>query len=68
VFTHIINKWPLNTRHILKPGSLHHRTMEVTISNSRGRRGRDHCSWIYNYICNQCISPVKLWIRIRLMT
>jgi len=21
-------------------------------------------SWIYNYICNQCISPLMLWVRI----
>ena len=33
-----------------------------------GRRGRDRmvhfCSWIYNYLCNQCLSPPKLWVRI----
>jgi len=22
-------------------------------------------SWIYNYLCNQCISPLKLWVRIQ---
>ena len=21
-------------------------------------------SWIYNYLCNQCLSPQKLWVRI----
>ena len=21
------------------------------------------CSWIYNYLCNQCLSPLKLWVR-----
>jgi len=21
-------------------------------------------SWIYNYLCNLCISPLKLWVRI----
>jgi len=20
-------------------------------------------SWIYNYLCNQCLSPLKLWVR-----
>jgi hypothetical protein len=20
------------------------------------------CSWIYNYLCNQCLSPIKLWV------
>jgi hypothetical protein len=26
------------------------------------RRGRDHMvvSWVYNYLCNQCLSPLKL--------
>jgi len=24
-------------------------------------------SWIYNYLCNQCLSPLKLWVRIQLM-
>ena len=24
-------------------------------------------SWIYNYLCNQCLSPLKLWIRILFM-
>ena len=23
-----------------------------------------HGSWIYNYVCNQCLSPLMLWIRI----
>ena len=25
-----------------------------------------HGSWIYNYQCNPCISPLKLWVRIPL--
>ena len=24
-------------------------------------------SWIYNFMCNQCLSPLKLWVRIPLM-
>ena len=24
-------------------------------------------SWIYNYLCNQCLSPLKVWIRITLL-
>jgi len=28
----------------------------------RGPRGRDHkWSWIYNYLCNKCISPLTFW-------
>jgi len=26
-----------------------------------------YCSWIYNYLCNQCLSPLTLWVRIPLM-
>ena len=26
-----------------------------------------HGSWIYNYLCHQCLSPLALWIRIPLM-
>jgi len=25
-----------------------------------------HSSWIYNYLCNQCLSPLKFWVRIPL--
>ena len=24
-------------------------------------------SWIYNYLCNQCLSPPRLWVRVPLM-
>jgi hypothetical protein len=24
-------------------------------------------SWIYNYLCNQCLLPLRLWVRIPLM-
>jgi len=31
------------------------------------RRGRDRMiGWIYNYLCNQCLSPITLWVRIPL--
>ena len=23
-----------------------------------------HCSWVYNYLCNWCLSPMMLWVRI----
>jgi hypothetical protein len=26
-----------------------------------------YSSWIYNYLCNQCLSPPKLWVWIPLM-
>jgi hypothetical protein len=31
-----------------------------------GRRDRDRI-WIYNYLCNQCLSPLTLWVRIPFM-
>ena len=33
--------------------------MELSWSRSYG-------SWIYNYLCNQCLSPLTLWVRIPL--
>jgi len=34
------------------------------IGREWGRRGRNHCgSWIYNYLCNQRLSPLTLWVR-----
>jgi len=27
-----------------------------------------HGSWIYNYLCNQCLSPLMLWVRISIRT
>jgi len=31
-------------------------------TNIRGRRLRG--TWIYNYLCNQCLSPLMVWVRI----
>jgi len=28
---------------------------------------RSYNSWIYNYLCNQCLSPLMLWVRILLI-
>jgi hypothetical protein len=25
-------------------------------------------SWIYNYICNQCLSPLMLWVQVLILT
>ena len=36
----------------------------VNFDSTRGSTGRDRCgSWIYNYICSQCLSPLPLWDR-----
>jgi hypothetical protein len=37
---------------------------EFLLINDRDWRGHDfYGSWIYNYLCNQCLSPLKLWIQ-----
>ena len=34
------------------------------IKYHRGRlRSWSYGSWIYNYLCNQCLSPLKLWVQ-----
>jgi hypothetical protein len=44
-----------------------HLTIFMASHNSRVCRGRDHMVvWFYNYICNQCLSPLMLWVRIPL--
>jgi hypothetical protein len=41
--------------------------VDVNIFHSRSLLGSSwswlYGSWIYSYLCNQCISPLKLWIR-----
>jgi hypothetical protein len=37
----------------------------VTVENKQGSSWSwSHGRWIYNYLCNQCLSPIKLWVRI----
>ena len=47
------------------------RTLYVFQNQLQNTRGAlwswSYGSWIYNYLCNQCISPVKLWFWIPLM-
>jgi hypothetical protein len=37
--------------------------LSSNVKRLRGRRGRDG-SWIYNCLCNQCLSPLMVWVRI----
>jgi len=37
-----------------------------TISNLRSSWSWSYNSWIYNYLCNQCLSPLTLWVQILL--
>ena len=43
-----------------------HVKYENVIKQYNTDRGRSwsYGSWIYNYLCNQCLSPLTLWIRI----
>ena len=67
VFIHILslNHRPHITWNHCKVLNLHYaqNTLLIHSKYRRGRRGRDR-SWIYNYLCNQCLSPHTLWVRI----
>jgi len=45
--------------------------MHIFIVSLRQRKGAwwswSYGSWIYNYLCNRCLSPLQLRIRIPLM-
>jgi hypothetical protein len=69
LFTEITNDFSQNIKHGFMIGG--HTTMIISVTHihiflchvaSRGRRDRDgiFSSWIYNYLCNQCISPLNL--------
>jgi hypothetical protein len=36
----------------------------VVYSNTTRSWPWSYGSWIYNYLCNQCLSPLMLWVRI----
>jgi len=36
--------------------------MYVRFNKTKGQSW-SYCSWIYNYLCNQCLSPLKLWVQ-----
>jgi hypothetical protein len=38
-----------------------------TLTNNGLSWSLSYCGWIYNYLCNQCLSPLKLWVLILLM-
>jgi len=54
-----------------KPAGSHWQTLShnVVSSTSRHERGPSwswsYGSWIFNYLYNQCLSPLKLWVRTR---
>ena len=38
--------------------------LSVTFSHFTSSWPWSYGSWIYNYLCNQCLSPLMLWVRI----
>ena len=38
----------------------------ISITNQGSMWQRSYGNWIYNYLCNQCLSPLTLWERIQL--
>ena len=40
-----------------------HRRYSIAIFIRRTPWSGSYVSWIYNYLCNQCLSPLKLWVR-----
>jgi len=43
------------------------RSKTLVIDILTGTRSWSYGSRIYDYMCNQCLSPLKLWVRILLM-
>ena len=49
-----------DTKHLVLNSSTKLQTMQGTMcSFSCG-------NWIYNYMCNECLSPLQIWVRIPL--
>jgi hypothetical protein len=61
---HQVHRWLINSRTLLKsaPSVLQVRRFWTSLLLWSWSYG----SWMYNYLYNQCISPLKLWVRILL--
>jgi hypothetical protein len=42
----------------------YHTFCMIMLSYRRSLWPSSYGSWIYNYLCNQCLSPLVLWVRI----
>ena len=76
-----LNKNPLEIRMLCELNGLIIFTLNIFIDvimmiNRREQYNRllwqswpwSYGSWIYNYLCNQCLSPLMLWVRISIRT
>jgi hypothetical protein len=36
----------------------------IVLAHLNNRESSSYGSWIYNYLCNKCLSPITLWVRI----
>jgi hypothetical protein len=44
--------------------TLSHNVVHLALIEIRTHWNWSYDSWIYNYLCNQCLSPLLLWVRI----
>ena len=54
----VMDKWKNDFANIRNQNSAHGYNVEGPVVPW------PHGSWIYNYLCNQCLSPLMLWVRI----
>jgi hypothetical protein len=74
IFWQVMRKW----NKIHKKNTTLLEVLKFNLNNSRNRNKMDttshlsqrppwswsYGSWIYDYLCNQCLSPLTLWVRI----
>ena len=62
--------WKVNNAFIWTFFNFYHKILSFTVKlvfNGGSLWSWSYDNWIYNYLCNQCLSSLKLWIRIPLM-
>jgi len=63
-FVLVLEKWPIIT---LFPINTESWFVPFWVSSHCGKgQSWSYDSWIHNYLCNQCLSPLTLWLRIPL--
>jgi hypothetical protein len=64
--TEIVMPYGLQARPVLYHQSAHYNCLKRSfpIKGSSWTWSYGKCSWILNYLCNQCLSPLTFWVRI----
>jgi hypothetical protein len=60
---HLNNRW----EKLIHIDVHYYQIIDTSIDNIRAWCSSSYGSWINNYLCNQCISPLMLWVLIPLM-